>query len=276
MSPAARASREQVELPDDLTIGGLAARRGRGRRTTRRGRLVESIQLLPIPQREAIVLCFEGFSYARGGRGARHLDQRGDAALPAREDGAQDDHGEARMTGADLDELAALWQDEPTAEEEARIPRRSPTRRRGGRSSSNMPSMASALLLLRRGADRRWSWRRRRRRSRSAWSASARSAGRRGSAICSRQIALMVATSDRRRARRPGDRSGPRANLRRSTIGLVPVRCRACCWAALLTHSFNRDRRPRRASCEVLLRGALHWPEGPIAVASAGRARAPS
>ena len=26
--------------------------------------LVESIQLLPIPQREAIVLCLEGFSYA--------------------------------------------------------------------------------------------------------------------------------------------------------------------------------------------------------------------
>ena len=30
--------------------------------------LVESIQLLPIPQREAIVLCFEGFSYGEMGQ----------------------------------------------------------------------------------------------------------------------------------------------------------------------------------------------------------------
>jgi RNA polymerase sigma factor (sigma-70 family) len=32
-------------------------------RNDQRRRLVDSIQLLPIPQREAIVLCFEGFSY---------------------------------------------------------------------------------------------------------------------------------------------------------------------------------------------------------------------
>ena len=33
-------------------------------RNDQKRRLVECIQLLPIPQREAIVLCFEGFSYA--------------------------------------------------------------------------------------------------------------------------------------------------------------------------------------------------------------------
>ena len=41
-----------AELPDELAL-----------RNDLRRRLVESIQQLPIPQREAIVLCLEGFSY---------------------------------------------------------------------------------------------------------------------------------------------------------------------------------------------------------------------
>ena len=52
----------QVELPVDLVSAApppdeIVARNDQKRR------LVESIQLLPIPQREAIVLAFEGFSY---------------------------------------------------------------------------------------------------------------------------------------------------------------------------------------------------------------------
>jgi RNA polymerase sigma-70 factor (ECF subfamily) len=52
----------QVELPPDLVSGSpppdeIALRNDQKRR------LVESIQRLPVPQREAIVLCFEGFSY---------------------------------------------------------------------------------------------------------------------------------------------------------------------------------------------------------------------
>ncbi len=41
-----------AELPDELAL-----------RNDQRRRLVESIQQLPIPQREAIVLCLEGFDY---------------------------------------------------------------------------------------------------------------------------------------------------------------------------------------------------------------------
>lgn len=41
-----------AELPDELAL-----------RNDQKRRLVESIQQLPIPQREAIVLCLEGFSY---------------------------------------------------------------------------------------------------------------------------------------------------------------------------------------------------------------------
>ena len=53
----------QVELPADFPSAApppdeIALRNDQKRR------LVQSIQQLPIPQREAIVLCFEGFSYA--------------------------------------------------------------------------------------------------------------------------------------------------------------------------------------------------------------------
>jgi RNA polymerase sigma-70 factor (ECF subfamily) len=41
-----------AELPDELAL-----------RNDQKRQLVESIQQLPIPQREAIVLCLEGFSY---------------------------------------------------------------------------------------------------------------------------------------------------------------------------------------------------------------------
>jgi RNA polymerase sigma factor (sigma-70 family) len=53
----------QVELPPDL-VSASPAPDEIALRNDQKRRLVESIQLLPIPQREAIVLCFEGFSYA--------------------------------------------------------------------------------------------------------------------------------------------------------------------------------------------------------------------
>jgi RNA polymerase sigma-70 factor (ECF subfamily) len=46
-----------AELPDELAL-----------RNDQKRHLVESIQLLPIPQREAIVLCLEGFSYGEMAR----------------------------------------------------------------------------------------------------------------------------------------------------------------------------------------------------------------
>jgi RNA polymerase sigma factor (sigma-70 family) len=52
----------QVELPPDLVSASLAPDEVAMRNDEKR-HLVDSIQLLPIPQREAIVLCFEGFSY---------------------------------------------------------------------------------------------------------------------------------------------------------------------------------------------------------------------
>ena len=52
----------QVELPGDLVASGLAPDEAALHNDQKRV-LVESIQLLPIPQREAIVLCLEGFSY---------------------------------------------------------------------------------------------------------------------------------------------------------------------------------------------------------------------
>ncbi|MBV9931122.1 MAG: sigma-70 family RNA polymerase sigma factor [Alphaproteobacteria bacterium] len=64
LSHVARRAREprQVALPPDLACAApppdeLALR------NDQRRRLDASIQLLPVPQREAIVLCFEGFSY---------------------------------------------------------------------------------------------------------------------------------------------------------------------------------------------------------------------
>jgi RNA polymerase sigma factor (sigma-70 family) len=53
----------QVELPRDL-VSAAPSPHEVALDNDRRRRLVDSIQLLPIPQREAIVLCFEGFSYA--------------------------------------------------------------------------------------------------------------------------------------------------------------------------------------------------------------------
>lgn len=65
ISHVAKHAREprQVELPVDLVSTApppdeVALRNDRNRQ------LVDSIQLLPIPQREAIVLCLEGFTYA--------------------------------------------------------------------------------------------------------------------------------------------------------------------------------------------------------------------
>jgi RNA polymerase sigma factor (sigma-70 family) len=52
----------QVELPTDLVSSALPPDEI-ALRNDQRQRLVEAIQLLPIPQREAIVLAFEGFSY---------------------------------------------------------------------------------------------------------------------------------------------------------------------------------------------------------------------
>lgn len=52
----------QVELPADL-ISAAPPPDEIVVRNDQKRRLVESIQLLPIPQREAIVLAFEGFTY---------------------------------------------------------------------------------------------------------------------------------------------------------------------------------------------------------------------
>lgn len=64
ISHVAKRAREprQVELSADL-VSGEPAPDEEALRNDQKRRLVESIQLLPIPQREAIVLCFEGFSY---------------------------------------------------------------------------------------------------------------------------------------------------------------------------------------------------------------------
>lgn len=53
----------QVELPVDL-VSSSPPPDEIALRNDQRRRLIERIQLLPIPQREAIVLAFEGFSYA--------------------------------------------------------------------------------------------------------------------------------------------------------------------------------------------------------------------
>lgn len=52
----------QVELPSDLICAAPAPDEAALHNDQKRV-LVESIRLLPIPQREAIVLCLEGFSY---------------------------------------------------------------------------------------------------------------------------------------------------------------------------------------------------------------------
>ena len=53
----------QVELPPDL-VSAAPPPAEIALRNDQKKRLVECIQLLPIPQRDAIVLAFEGFSYA--------------------------------------------------------------------------------------------------------------------------------------------------------------------------------------------------------------------
>jgi RNA polymerase sigma-70 factor (ECF subfamily) len=64
LSHVARRAREprQVELPLDLACAALPPDEVALRNDQKR-RLDASIALLPVPQREAIVLCFEGFSY---------------------------------------------------------------------------------------------------------------------------------------------------------------------------------------------------------------------
>jgi RNA polymerase sigma-70 factor (ECF subfamily) len=64
ISHVAKRSKEprQVELSPDL-VAGTPPPDEVALKNDQKRRLVESIQLLPIPQREAIVLCFEGFSY---------------------------------------------------------------------------------------------------------------------------------------------------------------------------------------------------------------------
>lgn len=57
----------QVELPVDLVSAATPPDEEAVQNDLKK-QLVESIQLLPIPQREAIVLCFEGFSYSEVGQ----------------------------------------------------------------------------------------------------------------------------------------------------------------------------------------------------------------
>ena len=53
----------QVELPEDLKSAALLPDEAAVQNDQKR-RLAECIQLLPIPQREAVVLCLEGLSYS--------------------------------------------------------------------------------------------------------------------------------------------------------------------------------------------------------------------
>jgi RNA polymerase sigma-70 factor (ECF subfamily) len=57
----------KVELPPDLPSVAMLPDEVAVRNDLKR-QLVESIQRLPLPQREAIVLCFEGFSYTEMGQ----------------------------------------------------------------------------------------------------------------------------------------------------------------------------------------------------------------
>jgi RNA polymerase sigma factor (sigma-70 family) len=68
ISHVTRRAREprQVQLPDDLRSTAMLPDEAAVRNEQKR-RLVESMQRLPIPQREAIVLFLEGFTYAEIG-----------------------------------------------------------------------------------------------------------------------------------------------------------------------------------------------------------------
>jgi RNA polymerase sigma factor (sigma-70 family) len=57
----------QVELPTDL-VSAAAQPDEQALRNDQKRQLVKSIQQLPVPQREAIVLCLEGFSYGEMAR----------------------------------------------------------------------------------------------------------------------------------------------------------------------------------------------------------------
>ena len=69
ISHVTRRSREprQVELPDDLISAALLPDE-EAVQNDQKKRLAQGIQQLPIPQREAVVLCLEGFSYAEIGQ----------------------------------------------------------------------------------------------------------------------------------------------------------------------------------------------------------------
>lgn len=64
ISHVTRRAREpaQIELPEDLRSAALSPDEV-ALENDRKRHLNKSIQRLPLPQREAIVLCFEGFSY---------------------------------------------------------------------------------------------------------------------------------------------------------------------------------------------------------------------
>jgi RNA polymerase sigma-70 factor (ECF subfamily) len=68
ISHVTRRAREprQEELPDHLVSAGLLPDEAAVEKDLKQ-HLVRSIQQLPMPQREAIVLCFEGFSYGEVG-----------------------------------------------------------------------------------------------------------------------------------------------------------------------------------------------------------------
>lgn len=68
ISHVTRRAREprQVELPEDL-MSGAPSPDEIALENARKKQLVDSIQLLPLPQREAIVLALEGFSYGEVG-----------------------------------------------------------------------------------------------------------------------------------------------------------------------------------------------------------------
>ena len=166
------------------------------------------------------------------------------------------------MTGADVDDLALLWQAEPSAAERREFRGLADKAERKAQfvqyaehglgfllflatlmAMFMAPAPATiAIGLVSIGALGWSSWKRH----------------------LLAQIALMMATSDRRELIGQAIERAA-ANLRRSTIGLC-LFLPGLLLGALLTHSFNRGG-DLDAFGSVLLRGAQTWPEGPIAVA---------
>ncbi len=161
------------------------------------------------------------------------------------------------MTGIDLEEYAALWQAEPTAEEEREFQALADGASRRAQfvqyaehglallllvavliAVVMAPAPATIAIGVLSIAALTWSsWRRH----------------------LLTQIALLVETSDRGRIVADA-MIAARANLRRSTLGLwlyVP----GILLGALLTHSFNQGG-DLSDFTDVFLRGALVWPEG--------------